>query len=130
MYSIRFLVLSAVCGLVVPAPSSVVSISSQWTTMWTAFAADSTLPPTQWTEEDLLEIAKHYDKQAERVQSQALEFERKAASITATEDPKGFRRSSLSTAATMKRKEAEELRQRAAMHRQEAQRFATGGKPE
>ena len=131
MHSIRFLVLgAALCGLVVPAPSYVVSGSSQRATIGTVSAAEATPPQTQWTEEDLLEIAKQYDQQAERIQSQALEFERKAASITPTEDPKGFRRSSLSIAATMRRKEAEELRQRAAMYRQDAQRFATGGKQE
>lgn len=131
MHSIRFLVLSAVlCGVVIPAPGSVVSASSQRGTVGTASAAASTSPQTQWTEEDLLEIAKQYDQRAEQVQRQALEFERKAASITPTEDPKGFRRSSLSIAATMRRKEAEALRQRAAMYRQDAQRFATGGKQE
>jgi hypothetical protein len=128
MYSTRLLVLSVVlAGLVMPAPTSVVSVSSQRATIGTVYAADSALPQKPWTEEDLLEIAKYYDRQAERVHAQAVEFEQKAASITAAEDPKGFRRSSLSSAATIRRKEAEELRQRAAMHRQEAQRFATGG---
>jgi hypothetical protein len=125
---IRLLVLSAVlAGVVMPTPNSVVPVSSQGATLGTVYAADSAGPQKQWTEEDLVEIAKYYDEQAERVHAQAAEFEQKAASITAAEDPKGFRRSSLSIAATMRRKEAEELRLRAAMHRQDAQRFATGG---
>ena len=83
-----------------------------------------------WTSEDLKEIAVYYDRQADAVQAQAIEIERTAAAITPLTDTKGFRRSALMVAAGMRWKEASELRQMAAHHREEANRLIAKAKPE
>ena len=130
MRSVMLLVVGAVLGIVLTlVMKSGGAVESKSGADGAVYAADKAAPK-QWTEEDLLEIAKYYDQQADRAQDEAVEFEQKAASITIHEDPKGFRRSGLSIAAGMRWKEAGELRQLAAMHRLEAQRFATRGKKE
>ena len=130
MRSVVLLILGAVLGIAVTLGiKSGGTIESKQGANGTVYAAEKA-GAKQWTEEDLLEIAKYYDQQADRAQDEAVEFEQTAASITIHEDPKGFRRSGLSIAAGMRWKEAGELRQLAAMHRLEAKRFATRGKSE
>ena len=85
---------------------------------------------TAWTAEDLREIADYYDRQADTVRAQAIEFERTAASITPLTDTKGFRRSALTVAASMRWKEASELRRMAADHREEGARLLAKAKGE
>jgi hypothetical protein len=73
------------------------------------------------TVEDHLEAALMYDKQARQLELEALKFEDEHARITTFEDPKGFRRSALKTAAQRCRKEVAELNELAAQHRQKAE---------
>ena len=85
---------------------------------------------TAWTAEDLREIADGCDRQADTVRAQAIEFGRTAASITPLTDTKGFRRSALPVAASMRWKEASELRRMAADPREEGARLLAKAKGE
>ena len=76
---------------------------------------------TSVTAEDHLAAALMYQKQAQQLDLEALKFEGEHARITTYEDPKGFRRSALKTAAQSCRKEAAELNGLAAQHRQKAE---------
>jgi hypothetical protein len=73
--------------------------------------------------DDLLEEADLYDREADHIQAEVMEYKRKAASITPLTDTKGIRRSGLLTAAGTKSKAVAELRQLAAHHRNEAKRM-------
>lgn len=78
-----------------------------------------------WTGEDLLEMAKILDQEADEIQSEAVRLEQRAASLVLKPhmDPKGFRRTSLMHIAGSRWKAARELREFAAMHRAEGQRL-------
>jgi hypothetical protein len=78
-----------------------------------------------WTGEDLLEMAKILDQEADEMQSEAVRLEQRATSIALKPhmDPKGFRRTSLMHIAGSRWKAARELRELAAMHRAEGQRL-------
>ena len=80
--------------------------------------------------EDLLEEAELYDREADQIQAEVMEYKRKAAAITPIEDTKGIRRAGLVTAAASRSKAVAELRQLAAHHRSEAARMMAGGRPQ
>ena len=84
-----------------------------------------------WTGEDLLDMAKIYDQQADELQSEAVRLEQRATSLMPKPhmDPKGFHRTSLMHVATSRWKEARELRELAAMHRAEGERQLAMQKP-
>lgn len=81
--------------------------------------------PIPWTGEDLLEMTKILDQEADEMQSEAVRLEQKATSLAMKShmDPKGFRRTSLMHIAGSRWKAARELRELAAMHRAEGQRL-------
>lgn len=81
--------------------------------------------PKPWTGEDLLEMAKILDQEADEIQSEAVRLEQKATSLALKPhmDPKGFYRTSLMHIAGSRWKAARELRELAAMHRAEGQRL-------
>jgi hypothetical protein len=88
--------------------------------------------PKPWTGEDLLEMTKILDQEADEMQSEAVRLEQRAASLVLKPhmDPKGFRRTSLMHIAGSRWKAARELRELAAMHRAEGQRLlALSNKP-
>lgn len=83
---------------------------------------------TPVTAEDHLSAALMYQKQAQQLDLEALKFDDEHARITTYEDPKGFRRNALKTAAQRCRKEASEFNDLAAQHRQKAdEREKKGG---
>lgn len=90
-----------------------------------AMAALETEDPKPWTGEDLLEMAKIYDQQADELQSEAVRIEQKATSLMLKPhmDPKGFQRTSLMHVASARWKAARDLREMAVMHRSEGQRL-------
>jgi hypothetical protein len=91
--------------------------------------ASAAHPETEiWSADELMEIARYYDTQADTVQAQAVAFERTAAAITPLTDTKGFRRSGLMIAASSRWREAAELRQQAVNHRGEASRLLAKSK--
>lgn len=94
-----------------------------WISFVTSEAVAAHPESIAWTSEDLKEIATYFDHQADTVRAQAIELERTAASTTPLTDTKGFRRSALSIAASMRWKEASELRRMAADHREEGTRL-------
>lgn len=90
-----------------------------------AIAAPEMDDPKSWTGEDLLEMAKIYDQQADELQSEAVRLEQRATSLMLKPhmDPKGFRRTSLMHVASSRWRGAREIRELAAMHRAEGQRL-------
>ena len=78
-----------------------------------------------WTGEDLLDVAKIYDQQADELQSEAVRLEQRAINLAEKPymDPKGFTRTGLMLIATSRWKDARELRELAAMHRSEGKRL-------
>ncbi|MCA9421381.1 MAG: hypothetical protein KC592_10190 [Nitrospira sp.] len=90
-----------------------------------AMAAIETEDPKPWTGDDLLEMAKIYDQQADELQSEAVRIEQKATSLMLKPhmDPKGFQRTSLMHVASARWQAARDLREMAAMHRAEGQRL-------
>jgi hypothetical protein len=85
-----------------------------------------------WTGEDLLEMAKLYDQQADELQSEAVQLEQRATSLAEKPymDPKGFRRTGLMHVASSRWRAARELRELAAMHRSEGERLLAMEKAE
>lgn len=73
--------------------------------------------------EDLLTEAEEYDRHADHIEAEVMQYHRKAAAITPLMDPKGLRRAGLLTAASSKSKAVAELRELAAHHRTEANRM-------
>jgi len=73
------------------------------------------------TVEDHLAAALMYEKRAHQLELEALKFEEETAHMTIHEDPKGFRRSALRTAAQSCRNEVSELKDLARQHRQKAE---------
>lgn len=90
-----------------------------------ALAAHDTEEEKPWIGEDLLEMAKIYDQQADELQSEAVRLEQRSTSLALKPhmDPKGFRRTSLMHVASTRWKAAREIRELAAMHRAEGQRL-------
>ena len=76
--------------------------------------------------EDLLAEADLYDREADQIHAEVMEYKRRAASIPPLTDTKGFRRDGLLTAAAAKSKAVAELRQMAAHYRTEAKRMLAG----
>ncbi len=103
--------------------------------MSSAMAAQETEDPKPWTGDDLLEMAKIYDQQADELQSEAVRLEQRSTSLALKPhmDPKGFHRMSLMHIAGSRWKAAREIRELAAMHRAEGQRVLalekSGGNP-
>lgn len=77
--------------------------------------------------QDLIEEAEIYDKEADQIQRQVMEYKKRAAAITPLMDPKGFRRAGLTMAAAAQSEAVAELRQLAAHHRTEAKRLMATG---
>lgn len=88
-------------------------------------AASSQPQQVSLTADDLLEMARIYDQQADGLQAEAASLERKALGMTSKShrDPKGFRRAGLMNIARLRWKAASEHRELAAMHRKEAERL-------
>ncbi len=88
-------------------------------------AASSQPEEASLTAQDLFEMARIYDEQADGLQSEAASLERKALGMTSKShrDPKGFRRAGLMNIARLRWKAASEHRELAAMHRKEAERL-------
>ena len=93
--------------------------------------AETTVKGTEekpWTAAELEEIAKFYEGAADTVEDEALQYERKAASITPLMDTKGFLRAALNIAAQSKWKQASDLRLLAAEHQEKARRMYAKGR--
>lgn len=73
------------------------------------------------TADDHLAAALLYQRQADLAKTKAVEYEKSAASIRQIEDPKGFRRNALLTAAQKQRQTAEEMQELYASHEAKAQ---------
>lgn len=73
------------------------------------------------TADDHLAAALVYQKEAQRVEAAANKYERAAASIRPIEDPKGFRRSALMTAAQTHKQYAGEMLELYAAHQTKAE---------
>ncbi|HLZ34990.1 MAG TPA: hypothetical protein VKP13_13320 [Nitrospira sp.] len=94
-----------------------------------SIANDQILPATlehristsNGTADDHIAAALLYQQQAQREKSEAAKYEQTAASIKPIEDPKGFRRSALTTAAQEHRKTAGEMQELYAAHEAKAQ---------
>ena len=80
--------------------------------------------------EDLLTEAEEYDRHADQIEAEVMQYHRKAAAITPLMDPKGLRRAGLLTAASSKSKAVAELRELAAHHRAEAKRMMAKQSPQ
>lgn len=78
---------------------------------------------SQASAEDYLAAALLYQRQAQRLEIQAIRYEQEAAAITALEDPKEFRRSGLMMVAQLRRRQIANFRQLAADHRQKAEQI-------
>ena len=93
-----------------------------------SFATDKVLPAqlesrisSNATADDHLAAALLYQQQAQLATTEAGKYEQAAASIKPIEDPKGFRRSALMTAAQEQRRTADEMQQLYASHEAKAQ---------
>ncbi|HSB44308.1 MAG TPA: hypothetical protein VLD60_04800 [Nitrospira sp.] len=93
-----------------------------------SFATDQVLPAqlesrvsSNATADDHLAAALLYQEQAQLAKTEAGKYEQAAASIRAIEDPKGFRRGALMTAAQEHRRTADEMQQLYASHEAKAQ---------
>jgi hypothetical protein len=94
-----------------------------------SFAGNQVLPEdlenrvssSSGTADDHLAAALLYQQQAQSAKTEAEKYEHAAASIKQVEDPKGFRRSALLTAAQERRKAADEMQQLYATHEAKAQ---------
>lgn len=73
------------------------------------------------TVDDHLAAALLYQKEAQRAQAEGNKYAQAAASISPIEDPKGFRRSALVTAAQEHQRYAGEMRQLYAAHQTKAE---------
>jgi hypothetical protein len=62
-----------------------------------------------------------YEQKAELALAEAARYEQEAAAIQSIEDPKGFRREALTTAAKERRHEADEMQRMYASHQTQAQ---------
>jgi hypothetical protein len=71
--------------------------------------------------DDHLAAAHLYQKEAQKAQAGAIKYEQAAASIKPIEDPKGFRRNALMTAAQEQHKRAGEMQQLYATHQTKAE---------
>ena len=92
-----------------------------------SFARDQVLPrdlqnrvASQGTADDHIAAALLYQQQAHQAQTEAEKYEQAAASIRPIEDPKGFRRSALITAAQEHQRMAGEMQQLYAAHEAKA----------
>jgi hypothetical protein len=94
-----------------------------------SFATDQILPShlesrissSQGTADDHRTAAVLYQQQAQLATTEAAKYEQAAASIKAIEDPKGFRRNALMTAAQEQQRTADEMQQLSAAHEAKAQ---------
>jgi hypothetical protein len=78
------------------------------------------LASTTGTADDHRAAALHYQEEAKRAQAEMNRYTQAAASIRPIEDPKGFRRSALMTAAQEHQQYARELQQFYAEHQSKA----------
>ena len=62
-----------------------------------------------------------YQNESQRAQDEAIKYKQAAASIRAIEDPKGFRRSALTTAAQTYQQYADEMQQHYEAHQTKAE---------
>ncbi len=73
------------------------------------------------TAEDHLAAARIYQQQAQRLEADAATYARQGESIKPLEDPKGFRRSALKTAAQERQRQANEMLQLVTEHQRKAE---------
>lgn len=73
------------------------------------------------TAEDHLAAARIYQQQAQRLEADAATYARQGESIKPLEDPKGFRRSALKTAAQERQRQANEMFQLVTEHQRKAE---------
>ena len=62
-----------------------------------------------------------YEQRAERARAEATQYEREASAINPIEDPKGFRRNALITAAKERQQEAADMQRLFLVHQTKAQ---------
>jgi hypothetical protein len=93
-----------------------------------SFARDQVLPSdlqndvaSHGTADDHLAAALLYQKEAQQAQAEVSKYRQTAASIRPIEDPKGFRRSALTTAAQERQQYAGEMQQLYAAHLSKAE---------
>ncbi|WHZ22499.1 MAG: hypothetical protein OJF47_001615 [Nitrospira sp.] len=93
-----------------------------------SFATDQVLPrdlqtriASHGTADDHIAAALLYQQQADQAQTEADQYKQAAASIKPLEDPKGFRRSALITAAQTHQLYAGEMQQLYAAHQTKAE---------
>ncbi|MDF0644764.1 MAG: hypothetical protein P0111_12075 [Nitrospira sp.] len=96
-------------------------------TVGNSFATDQVIPndletrvASDGTAEDHLAAALLYQKEAQRAQAEVNKYQQTAASIRPIEDPKGFRRNALTTAAQTHQLYAGEMQQLYAAHQTKA----------
>jgi hypothetical protein len=82
---------------------------------------ESRLSSSQGTADDHLAAARLYQQQAQQLNADAAKYARQAEQITPIEDPKGFRRSALKTAAQERQKQAHEMFQVVSEHQRYAE---------
>ncbi len=99
-----------------------------WGMMGCSLAADRVLPAplenrvtSNGNADDHMLAAMLYQQEAQRLQTEATRYEQEAAAIDPLEDPKGFRRNGLLTAAQRSRTQAAEMQQLYAVHYTKAQ---------
>ena len=73
------------------------------------------------TPDDHIAAAHMYALEAQRLEAQAAKYAKEAETITPLEDPKGFRRAALRTAAQERHSESSEMQQLYAVHESKAQ---------
>ena len=112
---------------------ALVSVTTAWVIPGYSFAGERVFPQIQdrsasttSTAEDHRAAALLYQQGAKRARTEANRYRQTAASVRPIEDPKGFRRSALMTAAQQQQTDARELQQLYAEHRTRAD--ATLGK--
>ncbi len=108
--------------------ATLVFVAAGWAVTGCAVAGEGILPgqlesriAKDGTADDHLAAALLYQKEAQRAQAEANKYAKAAASIKPIEDPKGFRRGALLTAAQTHEKYAGEMQQLYAAHQTKAE---------
>lgn len=82
---------------------------------------ESRISSSNGTADDHLAAARLYQQHAQQLQADAASYARQAETITPLEDPKGFRRNALKTAAQERQKEANEILRLVTEHQRKAE---------
>jgi hypothetical protein len=117
---------------------ALVSITTGWVMPGYSLAGEhmlagqlgSRLASTTGTADDHRAAALLYQEEAKRAQADVNQYTQTAASIRSIEDPKGFRRSALMTAAQEHQKYAREMQQFFAEHQTKAKTMLSKQQPQ